>query len=241
MRLRRPGEPWLIPVRFDDIEIPDWDVGGGRTLTSIQRADLFADRFDDGAARLVAAVLRILGERSDTEEGAPPRDDLNREAESFLENLQIYLQHLGSMDALLALLPEGIWPIIGASIRMLADKFIQTHDLPERFPVLDASGRLREGIEWQLQTSWIRGYSMYKFYVFDHIPVPDRPVDPKAIMDSVMLPDVPGYPLLAATIPVFLQRAASLSTAPDLVAARLEGFDESITRILVEYLDDWCF
>jgi hypothetical protein len=65
MRRRRPDQPWLIPVRFDDIEIPDWDVGGGRTLTFIQRADLFGEHFDDGAARLVAAVTRILGEYSD--------------------------------------------------------------------------------------------------------------------------------------------------------------------------------
>jgi hypothetical protein len=65
LRLRPPDVPWLIPVRFDECEIPAWDVGGGRTLTSIQRADLFGDRFDEGAARLVAAVLRILGRHSD--------------------------------------------------------------------------------------------------------------------------------------------------------------------------------
>jgi hypothetical protein len=67
IRLRRPDEPWLIPVRFDECDIPDWDVGGGRTLASIQRVDLFRDRSDDGAARLVAAVLRILGRPLDTE------------------------------------------------------------------------------------------------------------------------------------------------------------------------------
>lgn len=60
LRLRPPDEPWLIPVRFDDCEIPDWDIGGGRRLTSIQRADLFGDRSDEGAAQLVAAILRIL-------------------------------------------------------------------------------------------------------------------------------------------------------------------------------------
>jgi hypothetical protein len=37
MRLRRPNRPWLIPVRFDDIDVPDIDIGGGRTLNSIQR------------------------------------------------------------------------------------------------------------------------------------------------------------------------------------------------------------
>jgi TIR domain-containing protein len=60
MQLRRPDEPWLIPVRFDDCMIPDWEIGAGRTLGSIQPADLFGDRADEGAARLVAAILRIL-------------------------------------------------------------------------------------------------------------------------------------------------------------------------------------
>jgi hypothetical protein len=65
LRLRRPGEPWLIPVRFDDCEIPNLDIGSGRTLTSIQRADLFGDHSDEGTFRLVQAVLRILGQYSD--------------------------------------------------------------------------------------------------------------------------------------------------------------------------------
>jgi hypothetical protein len=59
--LRRPGDPWMIPVRFDNCEIPDMDIGGGRTLASIQRANLFGDRSDHELARLVAAVRRIMG------------------------------------------------------------------------------------------------------------------------------------------------------------------------------------
>jgi hypothetical protein len=66
LRQRRPDDPWLIPVRFDDCDIPDFDIGGGRTLASIQRADLFGDRYGEGVARLVAAILRILGRDSDT-------------------------------------------------------------------------------------------------------------------------------------------------------------------------------
>jgi hypothetical protein len=65
LRLRRPDDSWLIPVRFDNCEIPDLEIGGGRTLASIQRVDLFGDYRDVGIARLVAAVLRILGHRSD--------------------------------------------------------------------------------------------------------------------------------------------------------------------------------
>jgi TIR domain len=60
MRLRRPGVPWLIPVRFDDCEIPDYDIGGGRTLAALERADVFGDRRDEALSRLVTAVLRIL-------------------------------------------------------------------------------------------------------------------------------------------------------------------------------------
>jgi hypothetical protein len=61
LRLRSPGDPWLIPVRLHECEIPDRDIGGGRTLASIQRVDLFGDNFDTGAARLIQVVMRILG------------------------------------------------------------------------------------------------------------------------------------------------------------------------------------
>jgi hypothetical protein len=60
LQLRRPGAPWLIPVRFDDCDVPDVDIGGGRSLASIQRADLFGDHSDQGITKLVTAVLRIL-------------------------------------------------------------------------------------------------------------------------------------------------------------------------------------
>lgn len=65
LRWRPVDDPWLIPVRFDECEVPERDIGGGRTLASIQRADLFGDRSNEGAARVVAAVLRILGQQTD--------------------------------------------------------------------------------------------------------------------------------------------------------------------------------
>ncbi len=37
LRMRPPEIPWFIPVRFDDCQIPDRDIGGGRTLASIHR------------------------------------------------------------------------------------------------------------------------------------------------------------------------------------------------------------
>lgn len=64
LRMRRPGDVWLIPVRFDNCDIPDYQLGGGRTLASIQRADLFGGRRDAEAERLVASVLQLLGQSS---------------------------------------------------------------------------------------------------------------------------------------------------------------------------------
>jgi hypothetical protein len=61
LRLRSPGAPWLIPVRFDECEIPDIDIGGGQTLRSLRPADLFGSRRKAELDRLVTAVLRNLG------------------------------------------------------------------------------------------------------------------------------------------------------------------------------------
>jgi TIR domain len=65
LRLRRPDDPWFIPVRFDDCPIPDYELGGGRTLASLQRVDLFGERAAEGIARLVVAVLSMLGQGAD--------------------------------------------------------------------------------------------------------------------------------------------------------------------------------
>jgi hypothetical protein len=53
--------PWLIPVRLDDCDIPDWDLGAGRTLASIQRSDLFGQHRQDATDGLIQAVKHILG------------------------------------------------------------------------------------------------------------------------------------------------------------------------------------
>jgi hypothetical protein len=65
LQLRRPGVPWLIPVRFDDCDIPDLELGDNRTLASIQRADLFGTGRDLAAGRLVAAVQWYLTQPSE--------------------------------------------------------------------------------------------------------------------------------------------------------------------------------
>jgi hypothetical protein len=76
LRQRRPHDPWLIPVRFDDCEVPDFDLGAGRTLASVQRVDLFGAGRDPATGRLVAAVLRMLRQAAagvPSPDPAPPR------------------------------------------------------------------------------------------------------------------------------------------------------------------------
>jgi hypothetical protein len=61
LRQRSPDVPWLIPIRLDKCQIPDRDIGAGRTLNSLQRVDLFGERADESSERLVKTILRILG------------------------------------------------------------------------------------------------------------------------------------------------------------------------------------
>lgn len=60
-RRRPPNKTWLIPVRFDDGEIDDWDLGAGRRLSDYNYADLFGDDYPANAITLVAAINDVLG------------------------------------------------------------------------------------------------------------------------------------------------------------------------------------
>jgi len=61
LRQRPPGRSWLFPVRFDDCDLPYFDLGAGRTLASYQRSDLFGSNRDLATGRLVTAVQKLLG------------------------------------------------------------------------------------------------------------------------------------------------------------------------------------
>lgn len=60
LRQRQPDDPWLIPVRFDDCDVPDYELSPGRTLASINRADLFGPDREQATRRLIEAVRRLL-------------------------------------------------------------------------------------------------------------------------------------------------------------------------------------
>jgi hypothetical protein len=62
IRLMQPGHVWLIPVRLDDCQLLEYDLGAGRTLESIQRIDLFGPKREENISRVVRAVLGVLGQ-----------------------------------------------------------------------------------------------------------------------------------------------------------------------------------
>ncbi len=66
IRLMRPGQVWLLPVRLDDCDLPDFDLGNNRTFNSLQRIDLFGPNRDENLGRLVAAVMKIFGTSTTT-------------------------------------------------------------------------------------------------------------------------------------------------------------------------------
>jgi TIR domain len=57
------GRTWLIPVRFDAGEIPQWDLGAGRTLSDLNYVDLFGDAYAAQAASLATTINRLMGEK----------------------------------------------------------------------------------------------------------------------------------------------------------------------------------
>ncbi|MEZ2391756.1 toll/interleukin-1 receptor domain-containing protein [bacterium RCC_150] len=59
-RLRPPTTEWLVPVRFSECPVPEWNLGAGRNLNSLHRTDLFGDTETIQMVRLVQAVQRIV-------------------------------------------------------------------------------------------------------------------------------------------------------------------------------------
>jgi glucokinase len=80
IRLRPPGQIWLIPVRFSACNLPHFDLGSNRTLDSLQRVDLFDDdSWAQGINRLVITVRRILGHAASVRRfPSPPDTSLER-------------------------------------------------------------------------------------------------------------------------------------------------------------------
>jgi hypothetical protein len=76
LRSRRPDNPWLIPVRLDDCQIPKLDIGGGRTLSDLQWTDLFGPDCKQNTGQLVAKIAQICRPAEELAEppAEPPAD-----------------------------------------------------------------------------------------------------------------------------------------------------------------------
>lgn len=59
-RLRPAGTQWFFPVRLDECDLPSLDLGGNRTLASLQYTDLFGSKKNASLVRLAVAVRGLL-------------------------------------------------------------------------------------------------------------------------------------------------------------------------------------
>ncbi|TQC44829.1 toll/interleukin-1 receptor domain-containing protein [Rhodococcus sp. WS4] len=57
-----PGKTWLIPIRFDDGEVPEWELGAGRLISDLNYVDLFGDNHIPQAASLIATISSLMGD-----------------------------------------------------------------------------------------------------------------------------------------------------------------------------------
>lgn len=62
LRKMPPGHTWMIPVRFDEGEVPEWELGAGRSLHDLNRVDLFGEGYTNNAVSLISAIHRLMGD-----------------------------------------------------------------------------------------------------------------------------------------------------------------------------------
>jgi TIR domain len=61
VRARPPGRKYLIPVRFDTGDVPEFNLGGGETLHDLNYADLFGDGYTEAAIQLIDVIKQAMG------------------------------------------------------------------------------------------------------------------------------------------------------------------------------------
>jgi hypothetical protein len=76
IRLRPPGRSWFIPVRFDDYEIPDYDIGAGKTFNNLNRLDLLDGNWS-GFNKLLVALATVLSLESAADRPTASRDTVS--------------------------------------------------------------------------------------------------------------------------------------------------------------------
>ena len=92
LRQRPTDRVWFIPVKLNKCEIPDWDIGPGKTLRDLQYIELYKD-WDDGIKR----ILEVL---------APARPFNEQEIPDFINIFKQYDVRFDDIDERLNQLSE---------------------------------------------------------------------------------------------------------------------------------------
>ncbi|MFF1613540.1 hypothetical protein ACFVYA_37740 [Amycolatopsis sp. NPDC058278] len=166
-------------------------------------------------------------------------EEVNMPALKLLANLDLYLDNIGTLEDQLALIPERVGLLINVTCRLLAERFVEKHNLRnmEGLPS-DSEDNVIDILDLFLKFAWERGYFMYKIHHFDHVPAPARVINTAAI--KVIAETIrAGDPV--RDIEITIQRAVSLSSQPGVVKATMQYLsDPFVVGKLEEHLDDWC-
>lgn len=60
-RQMAPGQAWIIPVRFGDVQLPNWELSAGRKLSDINYINFFGDSKLAAAAKLTRKLCELMG------------------------------------------------------------------------------------------------------------------------------------------------------------------------------------
>lgn len=56
-----PGSTWMIPVRFDDGPVPEWELGPNKTLNDLNHCDLYGKGYAPNIVQLVDKIKEAMG------------------------------------------------------------------------------------------------------------------------------------------------------------------------------------
>ena len=147
---------------------------------------------------------------------------------AFVADLDACLEHIGDLEAVPEYIPDGLFPIIDVMAETSSERFIRDHRLtgPPLF---------QESLAFLLKVAWQRGYLMQKFRTLNHLPRPDDPVDPVAVMNRIIALSGPD---LSTEIEVFLQKAVTLCTEKKRLVRSLNAI-QSLAPIVQPVLREW--
>jgi hypothetical protein len=210
-----------------------------------RREDLVPAPHDEQGWRTLLAEAKQTRDSRPGPTGPPVglRAEVDRRAWVLVADFEIYIEHLGGLQAQLDLIPTMMNVITGVIAKRQTGQFLAQAGLGDsRAPGLDEVGGLNEVLVNLLTFAWQRGYLLARFHRFDRIPRPTQPVDPRAVMSVIIAEGDPEHPdrSLTDNIEIVLQRAVSLLTQPEPVTRtlRLVGYD--LADLIQPYFDSWC-